>query len=88
MSSQVSISVEKKSITELLDELKSGKYFLPSFQRKYVWDADDIKNLIDSIVKNYPIGAVIIWKKHVGTQTDPFSTPLVDVDTSDHKEIY
>ena len=35
---------------------------IPSIQRQFVWDAEDIKELIDSIVNGYPIGAVIIWE--------------------------
>ena len=35
---------------------------IPSIQRQFVWDAEYIKELIDSIVNGYPIGAVIIWE--------------------------
>jgi len=35
---------------------------IPSIQRQFVWDAEDIKELVDSIVNGYPIGAVIIWE--------------------------
>lgn len=35
---------------------------IPSIQRQFVWDAEDIKELVDSIVSGYPIGAVIIWE--------------------------
>jgi hypothetical protein len=35
---------------------------IPSIQRQFVWDAEDIKDLVDSIVNGYPIGAVIIWE--------------------------
>src|SRR5262245_55796794 len=35
---------------------------IPSIQRQFVWDSEDVKELIDSIVSGYPIGAVIIWE--------------------------
>jgi hypothetical protein len=35
---------------------------IPSIQRQFVWDAEDIKELVDSIISGYPIGAVIIWE--------------------------
>ena len=35
---------------------------IPSIQRQFVWDAEDIKELVDSIINGYPIGAVIIWE--------------------------
>src|SRR3989338_5340022 len=35
---------------------------IPSIQRQWGWDAEDVKELIDSIISGYPIGAIIIWK--------------------------
>jgi hypothetical protein len=50
---------------------------VPSIQRQFVWDAEDIKELIDSIISGYPIGAVIIWEP---TSKFP-SAPLIGSDT-------
>lgn len=85
---KISIDVDKKSIEELIPLLESGKYLLPSFQRQYVWDEDDIKDLIDSIINNYPIGTVILWKPSNAavSEIDPFSKPLLDVSGANHKE--
>ncbi len=90
MSVRVRIDVKKEIIQSLVDELKSGKYLLPSFQRQYVWDEDDIKDFIDSLVKNYPIGTIILWKPSTPTvsQIDPFSKPLIDVEESNRREIF
>jgi hypothetical protein len=49
---------------------------IPSIQRQFVWDAEDIKELVDSIISGYPIGAVIIWEP---TSSFP-SAPLVGKD--------
>ncbi len=49
---------------------------VPSIQRQFVWDEEDIKELIDSIINGYPIGAVIIWEP---TSKFP-SAPLVGTD--------
>lgn len=35
---------------------------LPTIQRQFVWDAEDIRDLLDSIINGYPIGAIIIWE--------------------------
>ena len=59
---RILIDVDKKEIKEIIPELESRKYILPSFQRQYVWDEDDIKDLINSIINNYPIGTIILWK--------------------------
>lgn len=37
-------------------------YTIPKFQRYFVWDYKEIKDLWDSIYRNYPIGSFIIWE--------------------------
>ncbi len=87
----ISIDVRKKTIQELInEEIPSGKYWLPSFQRQYVWDADNIKELLDSIVQNYPIGATILWKPspEVASSIDPTSAPILDGVPSNTQDRY
>ena len=38
LQTQVKIDVKKEPIQILVDDLKSGKYYLPTFQRQYVWE--------------------------------------------------
>lgn len=37
------------------------KYFLPAIQRPYVWNADQVITLIDSLMKGYPISSFMFW---------------------------
>lgn len=37
-------------------------YFLPAIQREYVWHQDQIIQLFDSIMRNYPIGSFLFWE--------------------------
>lgn len=79
--SNISIDVRKKTVQELInEEIPSGRYWLPSFQRNYVWDSENVKELIDSIIKNYPIGATILWKPspQMAEEIDPTSSPMKD----------
>jgi hypothetical protein len=87
---KITIDVDKKAIEDFIPELESGKYILPSFQRSWAWDEDDVKDLIDSIVNNYPIGTIIFWKPSDTSSrgTDPFSKPLLDVDGKGAREIF
>jgi hypothetical protein len=87
---RISIDVDKKAIEELMSDLESGQYALPSFQRQYVWDEDDVKDLVDSIVNGYPIGTVILWKPSTTTvfEKDPFRKPLLDVDEAKSGEMF
>ena len=43
----------------LLDEVDSGKMQLPEFQRGWIWDDQRIRDLLTSVVKGNPIGAVM-----------------------------
>lgn len=80
------IDVSTKSIQQLMDkgEIPSGRYWLPSFQRSYVWDSDKIKELLDSIFRNYPIGSVMLWRPSSRTVSDidPTAVPLMDTGDS------
>nr|WP_240913689.1 DUF262 domain-containing protein [Thermococcus sp. JdF3] len=60
--------------------MEKDNYYLPAFQRDYVWDEDDVKSLIDSILRGYPIGAIILWKPSSKDfiKDDPFAVPLTD----------
>jgi len=50
------------SILEVIEKVTSGKIRIPAFQRDFVWNADNVAYLMDSIYKGYPFGAVILWK--------------------------
>ncbi len=43
----------------LLDNVESGNIRLPDFQRGWVWDDERIKNLLVSISRGFPVGAVM-----------------------------
>jgi hypothetical protein len=87
---KITIDVDKKAIEDFIPELESGKYMLPSFQRSWAWDEDDVRDLIDSIVNNYPIGTIIFWKPSNTSlrEVDPFSKSFLDVDRKDVSEIF
>jgi hypothetical protein len=52
---------------------------IPTIQRQFVWDAEDVRDLIDSIVNGYPVGAIIIWEP----TTEFPSAPLLGNDEAD-----
>lgn len=41
---------------------KDGGFWLPNIQRTFVWDEDQIERLFDSIMREYPISTLLIWK--------------------------
>lgn len=46
----------------LLAEVRSGAILIPSFQRPFEWDDDRRLDLLDSVDKEMPIGAILIWR--------------------------
>ena len=50
------------TIREFMDQAEGGKLILPSIQREYVWNEEQICRLFDSIMSEYPIGHMMWWK--------------------------
>lgn len=48
--------------TDLVEEASSGGLALPSFQRKFVWEPSDILALLDSMLREFPIGSLLFWE--------------------------
>lgn len=65
MSFKLNIEPRVRSLVSYLSDIENGIVQIPSFQRDYVWNRDDIKDLFDSIKNRYPIGSVLFWKPEV-----------------------
>lgn len=56
------------TIDQIVKDIYSNKYVLPSIQREYVWDMEQIEKFFDSLMRGYPIGTFLFWeikKNHV-----------------------
>jgi len=51
----------KRSLSEILKDVHSGKIQLPDFQRGWIWDDNRIKGILASVAKSFPIGAVMLF---------------------------
>lgn len=51
-----------RKIEALVDMFLNGELLLPEMQRKYVWRATQVRDLIDSIYRDYPSGSILIWE--------------------------
>ncbi|MCE7914560.1 MAG: DUF262 domain-containing protein [Nitrosomonas sp. PRO4] len=49
-------------ISTVLEKIDEHQLFVPAFQREYVWKRDDAKQLIDSLIKEYPTGTMLTWE--------------------------
>ncbi|NOQ34734.1 MAG: DUF262 domain-containing protein [Methylococcaceae bacterium] len=43
-------------------EFTNRSYFLPAIQRPFVWKADQVIALFDSLMKGYPISSFLFWE--------------------------
>jgi uncharacterized protein with ParB-like and HNH nuclease domain len=50
------------TIKETIANIHSKRYLLPSIQREFVWDCDQITQLFDSLMLGYPIGSFLFWE--------------------------
>ena len=53
---------DSKKYSDLINEIEKGIIKVPKFQREFVWSIDKTANLLDSILKGYPIGTFILWQ--------------------------
>lgn len=49
-------------LTDILDQVTSGILSVPKFHRSFIWKADDMLALLESIYLGYPVGSFIFWK--------------------------
>ncbi len=54
------------SIRKIADYLNNpeemGGFWLPSIQRSFVWSEGQIERLFDSVMRDYPISTMLVWK--------------------------
>lgn len=55
-------SVTPQPVETLLTWVKSKEIAIPEIQRPFVWDATQVRNLLDSLYQGYPIGYLIAWR--------------------------
>lgn len=50
------------SISAILGLIKANDIAIPEFQRPFVWKSKQVRDLMDSLYKGYPVGYIILWK--------------------------
>jgi hypothetical protein len=73
------------TVGEILQGIHRKEYLLPAIQREFVWDADQVRRLVDSLMRRYPIGSFLIWKVSPETGSSyAFYDFLTDYHARDH----
>lgn len=71
-------SSQSYSIARLRGLVKAGRLRVPQFQRSFRWDRQDVLSLIDSVLRGYPIGSLLLWKREA--QAERLRIGALDVD--------
>ena len=70
-------------VGDLLNDVENVKVALPDLQRPFVWKDSKARDLLDSMLKGYPIGYIMLWKSpdgyetinHIGTNDKTYIQP-------------
>ena len=72
------------SIGSVLDDVRTGRIGLPDLQRPFVWKNDKVRDLLDSMLRGYPIGYIMLWdspadmdgkSQHIGDNEKVYKVP-------------
>ena len=50
------------SVEDLIGMLERGELRLPEMQRRYVWRSTRVRDLLNSLYRGYPSGAILLWE--------------------------
>lgn len=54
-------SVASQPVQVLLGWIEGKQIAIPEIQRPFVWDASQVRDLLDSLYRGYPVGYLICW---------------------------
>ncbi len=55
------MSYKPRSLFRMIEDVNRS-LFLPHIQRPFVWDEDQMRRLLDSLMRNYPIQTLLFWR--------------------------
>jgi uncharacterized protein with ParB-like and HNH nuclease domain len=61
------------TVEELVSKIERGELRLPEMQRRYVWRSTRVRDLLDSLYRGYPSGAILIWETDDEVAEQPFA---------------
>lgn len=73
-------------IEELIEEVQRGNIRVPPFQRGLKWDTGDVRKLLDSIRRGFPIGTLLLWKRSEPAEAQSFQLGPVRINAAHSAE--
>lgn len=63
-------------INDILSRIDSGAIALPEFQRGYVWGRRQVRDLVESLYRRFPVGSLLLWETETATAPARGDGPL------------
>jgi hypothetical protein len=73
------------SVRELVDKVQHGELTLPEMQRRYVWPATRVRDLLDSLYRGYPSGTILVWETDEEIETRELAVKSSKTPTTSQK---
>lgn len=64
------------NLIQFLTEAKRGSFVVPRFQRPFIWNNAQVKLLVDSIARNFPIGSLLLLQETMPSEPFLASRPV------------
>jgi uncharacterized protein with ParB-like and HNH nuclease domain len=62
MTAKLQIQTRVRRLIHYIEDIEKGLIQVPEFQRDFVWEYGNKKDLFDSIRRSYPIGSILFWR--------------------------
>lgn len=71
-------------VGDLITDVKNGRVGLPDLQRPFVWKDNKVRDLLDSMLRGFPIGYIMLWQSptdydrtsHIGKNDKVYESPV------------
>lgn len=72
-------------VRELIGKVQHGELLLPEMQRRYVWPATRVRDLLDSLYRGYPSGTILVWETDEDIDTKQLAVEATKTPTTSQK---
>ena len=74
--SRTEVLPEVVFLGNLVERVAAGKIRVPRFQRAFVWRQTDLRDLLDSVLRGFPIGSILVWETERAIESSPRIGPV------------
>jgi len=75
------------TVQELVNKVRHGELALPEMQRRYVWPATRVRDLLDSLYRSYPSGTILVWETDEDIVTKEIAVKATQSPTTSQRQL-